>query len=334
MTVERTSLMPCLPWFGEALLPSQGRRDGTPPPPIIAPRFELVDERLGRLQYFSNAAERVSAAMAPALVLVHAPHLGGGAHDLRRLFEQFRDERVVYALDLPGFGHSEYAAHAAPGADLYVTAIARMVELAALAAGPRVDVVAVGLSAEFAAKVTAQRPELVRSLGLIDPTGFASELERGAFERAARRGNALLSVALLDRLGLGPLLYDGLVTGLSLRWLAQRTRAPAAAHALHYARAAAQRPGTERATLAFLRGALFPRENPQTIYTRVHRPTLILAPVEAPRRFGELARFVKWRDHFSAQALASLDLTTRAGCAEVIDALREFWAGPARPSRV
>jgi pimeloyl-ACP methyl ester carboxylesterase len=333
MTVERTSLVPSLPWFGEALLPRQGRRGGRLAPAILAPRYELVDERFGRLSYFSNQADHASGTHAPALVLIHAPQLGAGAHQLRRLFESFRDDRVVFALDLPGFGESECPAHTALSAELCVAAIESVVERAPSNGDPAVDLIAVGLSAEYAAKLAAQRPERVRSLGLIDPTGFASEWERGAFERAARRGRSLWSFALLERLGLEPLLYGSLVAGLSLRCLAVRARASTNAQALRYARAAAQRPGSERGALAFLAGALYPRESPQAIYTRVHRPTLILTTQPA-ERFGELARFVKWRDHFSAQRLSPLDLGTRAGTEGVVEALRDFWAGPARPSRV
>ena len=41
------------------------------------------------------------------LVLLHGIHAAGSAFEVRTLFYEFRGERPVYAVDLPGFGFSQ-----------------------------------------------------------------------------------------------------------------------------------------------------------------------------------------------------------------------------------
>lgn len=318
MATERTSLMLSLPWFGQRL---SWLRRGALPPAIVAQRYELDVERIGRLSYYSNVATQAAPWREPPLVLIHDAHVGASSHEVRHLFDLLRDQRPVYALDLPGFGRSDCGAVLGP--ELYVAAVEHVLRVAAHDTGRPVDVLAVALSAEFAAKVAALRPQLVRSLLLLEPTGFDSEWERSTFETAARHGKASLGLGLARRLGLSSLLYGTLSSRLSMRYL---RRGPQPAEELRYARDAAQRPGAERAALAFLEGSLFPRENPQSIYTRVHCPTLIVTSAASSRRYGQLARFVKWRDHFFAEQLPQLDLTTRRGAAHVAETVYGFLA--------
>lgn len=319
MATERTSLMPYFPRFGELF---SLRRRGALPPAIVAQRFEIDDERIGRLSYYSNVATQAAPWHEPALVLIHDAHVAASSHEVRHLFDLLRDQRPVYALDLPGFGRSECSAMLGP--ELCVAAVERMLRIAAHDTGRPVDVLAIALSAEFAAKVASQRPQLVRSLLLLEPTGFDSEWERTAFENAARHGKAPLGLNVARHLGLASLLSETLSSKLAMRYLLRR--APQPADELRYAREAAQRPGAERATLACLEGSLFPRENPQAIYTRVHCPTLVVTSARSSRRYGQLARFVKWRDHFFAEQLPHLDLTTRRGAAQVAEAAYGFLA--------
>jgi pimeloyl-ACP methyl ester carboxylesterase len=328
MTTERTSLITSSPWFGDRLRLRIGLRR-LPPATIVAPRRVLSDDQLGQLSYLTNAGER-GARREPALLLIHAPGLGASAHDLRQLFEGFRDERTTFAPDLPGFGSSTCEAEALTP-DLYALAIEHMLDLAAGQAEGGVDVVASGLSAEFAAKVAAQRPDLVRSLTLLDPTGFASARARGAVEGAAREGKTLWPLSLLRRAGLGSLLVDALRARAALRGPALRRLTLAS----HPRQADAPAPSdTTRATLAYLTGALFPHENPLAIYTRVHCPTLVVSASSGRARFHELPRFVKWRDHFSALELPNMDLTRDHDSAVIAEAMRAFWDGPGRRSRV
>lgn len=332
MSIERTSLVTSLPWFSGPLRLVMRRRIDAPARGIVAQRRELSDPRLDLLSYYTNVNDH-GARHAPALLLLHGPGLGTSADDLWRLFEAFRDERALFAPDLPGFGRSPCPREPL-SAEPYARAIEHMTELAAAGSEGGVDIVALGLSGEFAAKVAAQRPELVRSLTLLNPTGFASDHERSALEDAARHGRTLWPLTLLRRLGLGSLLVDALSSRVLLRRERLAQGLALAPSALRRARTAARRPDATRAGLAYLAGALYPRDNPLAIYTRVHCPTLVVTSHEMQANFHELPRFVKWRDHFSALELEQLDLSADRDSATLAEAVRAFWDGPGRRSRV
>jgi pimeloyl-ACP methyl ester carboxylesterase len=51
-------------------------------------------------------------------------------------------------------------------------------EIARRHGGSTVDVLAVSLSCEFLAKAALQAPDLIRSLALVSPTGFAKNASR------------------------------------------------------------------------------------------------------------------------------------------------------------
>jgi hypothetical protein len=135
-------------------------------------------------------------------------------------------------------------------------------------------------------------------------------------------------------MGLGSLLVGALSSGLPLRRERLTHGLPPSPPEVRHARAAARRPEAVRAGVAYVAGALYPRDNPLAIYTRVHCPTLVVTSKQAQSRFHELPRFVKWRDHFSALELEQLDLSAERDGAELAEAMRMFWDGPGRRSRV
>jgi pimeloyl-ACP methyl ester carboxylesterase len=244
---------------------------------LVARKRELFSEEFGRVVYYSNAYAHVSLGERP-LLLLHGMHLGAGAADFARLFDTLGSRRHTFAPDLPGFGESD------SGRDrydptLYVALVKQMIELCAGDALLPVDLVAVGLTSEYAASAAAALPDMVGSLCLIDPTGFASPREESALERMARRGSTLLAFSMLERLGLARLCRGGFASVLS--------------------------------------GDAYLRGNPQAVYTRVHCPTLVLHAREKRTRFGALARFVRWREHYQAAELPS----TRLGDWRAVQAL-------------
>lgn len=292
---------------------------------LRARAYQLETERAGRLTYYSNVDDFARLSERP-LVLLHGVHPGSSAHELDGVFEALRGERPIYALDLPGFGCSE---HGLPDyrPEVYVSAIARLLELAARnAASP--DVLAVGLTSEYVARVAVELPDLVHSLTLISPTGFAVKREQDSFERASRRGKALLPVRLASKLGLSPLLYRALLTERSIRYLLRRAASSALDlrdDVVRYCSATRHEPGAEHAAVAYLSGALHPAGNPQSVYTRVHSPTLILYADEPKPRYGSLDSFVKWHEYFSAEKLDNSDLSLVAGADQAVLKMRRFW---------
>lgn len=294
-------------------------------PAICARRFELSGSDCGRLAYYTNAHDSTHASEQP-LILLHGVHASASSFDMTHLFEQFRSARPVYALDLPGFGCSERT-HRSYTPELYVRAIAQLVELATRGSAPA-DLVAVGLTAEFAAQVAVDEPGRVHSLTLISPTGFAVKREQGRLERIARHGKRLLPVQLADRLGLSPLVHRLRVSHHALRRQFGNVIAKGAAlpdELLRYSYATSHQPGAERAVMAYMAGALYPQGNPQSVYTRVHCPTLIVRGEQDTQRYGSLDIFVKWREFFHAEQVADASLLYEDSAQHVADRMRSFW---------
>lgn len=330
MTAERSTVAPHptkRTGSAGARIPAWRRREREQTPVrsgIVARRRSLVPDQVGRVALFSNTLQ-AAGGREPPLLLLHGIHPSASAHELRLLFDAFREERPIYAPDLPGFGGSEREAREYTP-ELYVRAVESLIEHAARRAGRAVDVVAIGLTCEYAAQAVVHLPEQVRSLVLISPTGFAVKREQGLFERASRRGKSLWPVSLLERVGAAPLLYRLLVSKPALRLALGRNTPPRdTAEVVGQRYATTHLPGAEHAVLALLSGALVPPGNPQSVYTRVHCPVLVVHAGDARRGFGSLASFVKWREHFSTASVADASLLNAASAAEMERKLREFW---------
>lgn len=324
MRAERLSVAPCLTrGMNASALMGLRAREAPPARGLAARRRSLVPDEVGRIALFSNARQ-AAAGREPPLLLLHGIHPSASAQDLRLVFDAFRDERRVFAPDLPGFGGSERSAREYTP-ELYVRAIESVIEHAAHDSRA-VDVVAFGLTCEYAAQAAVHLPELVRSLALISPTGFAVKRQQGTWERAARHGRSPWLLALTERLGLSPLLFRLLISRPALRCgLRRATSAPVSRQVLHERYAMSHQPGAQHAVLALLSGSLVPRGNPQSIYTRVHRPTLILHEAAARPGFGSLELFVKWHEYFSAECVDDASLLHAASAQEVERRLRAFW---------
>src|SRR5690606_13097347 len=113
------------------------------PPAIDSDLFFYRDPQAGLLYYYADRQQE-----GRPLVLVHSINAGASAYEMRPIFERYRRQRPVYALDLPGFGFSERTDRAYSPA-LYEQAISNF--LANVVGGPA-DVVALSLGSEFAAR--------------------------------------------------------------------------------------------------------------------------------------------------------------------------------------
>ncbi len=305
MDADRLSFAHALPWTPRATLRagaraalSQLRSHMIDARPDIAPAITLSVSPFGPMVCYTNARAQAHPGTRP-LLLLHGMHMRADAHEFETLFAAFRAQRHVYAPDLPGFGASQ------PGAspcqpELYVASIKQLIELCAGDALAPVDVVAVGLTCEYAARAVAALPDMVSSLVMIAPSGFARERDESVLERLARSGRALLPVEILERLGLTRVCSAGFASVLS--------------------------------------GAAFPRDNPQATYTRVYCPTLVLHERSRRARYGTLARFVRWRDHYREAELASLNLRDRTTSARIASTLALFFdaapQGDAAPAKL
>jgi pimeloyl-ACP methyl ester carboxylesterase len=245
-----------------------GHMDHIAPSPLaVEPAW--IPGPLGKLAWYEDGT-------GEPVVLVHAIDAAASAMEIRPLFDAFRQRRRAIALDLPGFGRSDrprerYRPHHMQDA------IARVLEHAS-ASGP-VDVVALSLPGQYVVMEALARPERIRRLVLIGPTGagrFAAKRE-GAWGHAVERW--------LQLPGIGSAIFGALRTRRSIDWYLDRTLVDPAAmpeEARRYAWRTAQAPGARWAPSAFLAG-LLDVPGIERAYPRLPMPTLMV--------FGEDPRF-------------------------------------------
>ncbi len=140
------------------------------PAPVSGQRHE-IGSPVGRLTYYSAAPEVDSRA--PPLLLLHSINAAASAYEVKPLYEHYRRSRTVYALELPGFGHSDRG-NRPYSVWMMTEAIRCVVRIIQEDHGrAQVDALAVSLSAEFMARAVSEMPLAFRTLALVSPTGFS-----------------------------------------------------------------------------------------------------------------------------------------------------------------
>lgn len=226
-----------------------------------------------RLQVTSAAAPVTLYVdgQGPPLLLVHSVNAAASAAEVRPLFEHYARRHTVYALDLPGFGLSartprDYTPRLMT--DALHDALACIRERHG---GASVDALALSLSCEFLARAAVERPDTLRSLALVSPTGFA----RGP-RRPGRHGHLGMPwlLRLLRGAGSGQTVFRLLTRPGVIRYFLQRTWGSRRideglwATAVRMARA----PGAEHAPLHFIAGYLF-SSDVEALYDALQLPT-------------------------------------------------------------
>ena len=151
-----------------------------PLPPALDAGRRVIDTAVGRINIY-EAKPQDAAPGLPPLLLIHSVNAAASAAEVRPLFEHYRHERLVVAIELPGYGFSErddriYTPR------LMTDAIHAVLDLLACEQGPiAVDVMALSLSSEFAARAAMEAPHRIARLALVSPTGFSRlKARRGA----------------------------------------------------------------------------------------------------------------------------------------------------------
>lgn len=145
------------------------------PPPVSGQRHD-VQTPAGRLTYYSASAGNTPGD--PPLLLIHSINAAGSAYEVRPLYEHYRTSRTVYALELPGFGHSQRGERAYT-VRLMTDAIHAVVRQIQDSHGRApIDSLAVSLSCEFLARAITEDPLKFRSAAFISPTGFMAKSRR------------------------------------------------------------------------------------------------------------------------------------------------------------
>lgn len=227
------------------------------PPPLRADRFDLNDPGVGRVACYG--AVPADTVLSP-LVLIHSVNAAATAYEMEPLFEHYREVRPVYALDLPGFGLSDRSER--PYTPRLMTNAVRglVAEVRRRHGGAKVDLIALSLGCEFAARAATEVVDSFETVALISPTGF----DRRAASAALKSGvDKTRAIPWLHSLLNFPLwkrgIFSALTSRASIRYFLQKTwgKKEIDEGLLEYDYIATHQPGAENAPYYFVSGYLF-----------------------------------------------------------------------------
>jgi pimeloyl-ACP methyl ester carboxylesterase len=279
---------------------------------IDAPRHAFRSHEGWRVAYYADAA-----VSGRPLVLVHSINAAPSSLEVKPLFEHYRKVRPVYSLDLPGFGHSERRP-SGYNPQLFARVIADFLKQVV---GVPADLVALSLSAEFAARAIASNAQAVESLVLISPTGFSLRAPPGP--KIGRLVHGILRTP-----GLSQGLFDLVASKRSIRYYLGRSFVGAPPQeTLDYAYATAHQPGARHAPLVFLSMQLFTPHAAEALYAALTDiPVLAIADRDPYIGFELLDDFVARHANWSWHRLApNMGLPHWERLAETVVVLDDFW---------
>jgi len=287
---------------------------------IPAERESFQSRSAGRLNVYVDRS-----GTGRPLVLVHSINAAASAYEMGPLFAYYRGKRPVYALDLPGFGFSDRSERIY-SPELYTFALQEFIESGV---GEPVDIVALSLGCEFAARVAYTRPDLVNSLIFLSPTGLSrmSGSASSSFSRMYGLSNIfhlILSFPLWSR----PI-FDLIATRSSIEFfLSKSFYGPIPPGFVEYAYASAHQPGAEHAPLYFLSGKLFTPQVRVAIYERLRTPTLVIYDRDPYSNFGALPDLLIKNPVWQAVRLVpSLGMPHFERLQDTVEVMDGFWKG-------
>lgn len=171
---------------------------------MAEPSFRPLPAEPSFIPWRGHRLASYSAGAGRPVLLIHSINAAASAFEMRRPFGGLSGAFAVHAIDLLGYGLSDRPARRYSAED-YVDQI-----VAALAAiGGPADVVASSLGGAFAIAAAARRPDLVRSLALVCPTGME--------QLADPPGAASWATYRLLRGPAGRAIYNGLTSRAGVR---------------------------------------------------------------------------------------------------------------------
>ncbi|MEE4295879.1 MAG: alpha/beta hydrolase [Wenzhouxiangella sp.] len=238
----------------------------TLPHVLSGQRVELIDSKAGRISFYVDGPEQ-----AEPMLLVHSINAAASAHEIKPIFDVYKQRRRTYAIDLPGFGHSDRSQRQYCQTLMVDAVIAMLREIRERHPDRGVDLLAVSLACEFAAKAAVSEPDIVRTLGLVSPTGFA--------KITATHGppDADLGKPMVHRIISLPLvgkaLFGLLTIRPSIRFFLKKTWGKAEIDEEMFENAArlSRTPNAHRAPLCFVAGYLFSADI-RSVFRQITQP--------------------------------------------------------------
>lgn len=214
-------------------------------------------ELSGRLRKLSYYVAGPVQSDAPPLLLIHSINAAGSAHEVRPLHDHYRAHRMVYSVDLPGYGFSDRSDRDYT-IRLMTDAIHAMTEEIGQRHGPApIDALALSLSSEFLARAAREAPVRFRTVALVSPTGFDQKAPWNG-PPGSNRGKQWLYDTFTVRLWSRGF-YDLLTSRRSVRFFLEKTWGGKNIDQglLEYDLLTTRDPGAHRVVYRFVSGFLF-----------------------------------------------------------------------------
>ena len=236
-----------------------------------------LPDRGGELQRITSDGATlsftVSGQYGAPLLLIHSINAAASSAEVEPLRAHYLPGRLVYAMDLPGFGNSDRSDR--PYTPRLMTdAILDVAREAVARSGEPVDALAVSLSSEFLARAASEQPSLFHSVAFVSPTGFSGTRSLRQ-QSGSTRGHPLL-YRMLRGPGWGRGLYRLLTRPGVIRYFLRRTwGAKNIDERLWQAdMTESRRAGAQFAPLYFLAGELFSADI-HTVYDTLRSPVWV-----------------------------------------------------------
>ncbi len=258
---------------------SPGPDGDTLRPALQAERKSLELPGFGRVRYYASPE-----GTGRPIILTHAVNAAASAYEMKPVWDMFVGSRPVFALEWPGFGSSDRP-------DIRYTPGLMSQALRALVGqlGSEVDVVALSLGGEFAARAALAEPR-IKTLTLISPSGFGTPT--GTPQEASEQDGGDTLYGFLSAIG------DPLFGLLSTRWvleffLDRSFRGPVPPDVVDYAQETTRQPGAKFAPIYFVSGRLFTSNAYRVLYDQLTIPVLVLYDQDGFVSFDNLATFAQ-----------------------------------------
>lgn len=291
------------------------KRDHQPLPSPFASDLEFVsDLEAGRIAVHrsSQAADQDSTPV----LFIHSVNAAASSAEMGPLFQALERDRPVAAMDLPGFGHSDRS-------DITYTPELMAGAIASVLGeyDQPVHVVALSLGSELAARAALNRPDRVRSLTFISPTGMG---------RKSRVDDAEESVldSILTAPVLGQAIFDLLITEPSISYfLAKSFNGEVDPGLAVFSGLTSRQPGARYAPLAFIRGRLFTGDAMSRLYEQLLVPSLVIYDEDPYTDFADLPAFTASGDgtRQAERIPGTRGLPHFDKPEQTIEALNRFW---------
>jgi pimeloyl-ACP methyl ester carboxylesterase len=269
----------------------------TLPSPLPATQREIIGAAGGLALY--------EAGSGTPVLLIHSVNAAASAYEVRPLFERLSATHRVFAIDLPGYGRSPRTDRRYDIA-LFTAAIEDALDAIGESCGDApVDLIAVSLSCEFAARAAVNRPQRLRTLTLVTPTGL--DRRSAALDGAPGQSREVPGV---HRVLTWPLwsqaLFNLLSSGPSVRYFLRRTWGSSDIDAglAEYCVASARQPGARFAPLSFLCFRLFAADV-RSLYSKLQMPVWVPHATRGDFRDFSSADFLRSRPNWRFQPFES-----------------------------